>query len=347
MIKIAVIGTGGMAHQHAKEFSAIRGCKLVAACDIVRERADAFASKHGIREVYSDVDELLAQSKFDAVSVVTTDDAHAPVSLKAIAKGKHVLCEKPLATNYNDAKSMADAARQAGVINMVNLSYRNAAAIQKAHQLMQQGVIGKVMHVEASYLQGWLSSTYWGDWRSGTGMLWRLSTAHGSLGVLGDIGVHIIDFATYAAGDIQSVNCRLKTFPKVEGDRLGDYVLDANDLAVITIEMIGGAIGTIHTSRWATGQRNSLRLRIYGDEGALVVDLDQSWNSLQICRGKDVDKAVWKTLACGKTPNIYQRFIKSIRTGENDQPDFGRGATVQKVMDACIKSNLKGHYVAI
>ncbi len=176
MIKLAIVGTGGMAHSHAKAFSAIKGCKLVAACDVVRERAQAFADKHGIPEVYADVDEMLAQSKMDAVSVVTPDAAHAAISLKAIAQGKHVLCEKPLATHYGDAKEMADAARLAGVINIVNLSYRNASAIQKAHQLVQQGALGRIMHVEASYLQSWLSAKHWGDWHSSPAWLWRLST---------------------------------------------------------------------------------------------------------------------------------------------------------------------------
>jgi predicted dehydrogenase len=347
VIKLAIVGTGGMAHTHAKAFSAIRACKLVAACDVIPERAEAFVDKHGIPEVYADVDEMLAQSKMDAVSVVTPDAAHAAISLKAIAQGKHVLCEKPLATCYGDAKEMADAAQRAGVINMVNLSYRNASAIQKAHQLVQQGALGRIMHVEASYLQSWLSAKHWGDWRSSPAWLWRLSTQHGSRGVLGDIGVHILDFATFAAGDIQSVNCRLKTFPKAQDDRVDDYVLDANDSAVITVELTNGAIGTIHTTRWATGHSNSLRLRVYGDKGALVVDLDQAWDTLQICRGRAVDKVEWKTLRCGQTPNIYQRFIKSIRTGCNDQPDFARGAAVQKMLDACFESDQTGKTLAV
>jgi len=342
MIRLAIVGTGGMANSHAKAFSAIKGCKLVAACDIVREKAQAFADKHGIPAVYADVNELLAQPKLDAVTVVTPDASHASVALQVIAQGKHILCEKPLATCYSDAQAMADAAQRAGVANMVNLSYRNSSASQKAHQLSQQGALGQVMHVEASYLQSWRCAKHWGDWRSSPAWLWRLSTQHGSRGVLGDLGVHLLDFATFAAGDLRSVNCRLKTFPKAEKERLGEYGLDANDSAVITVELAGGALGTIHTSRWATGHANSLRLRVHGDRGALVIDLDQAWDTLQICRGQAVDKLEWKTLRCGKTPTIYQRFVKSIRTGHNDQPDFARGAAVQKMLDACFESDRAG-----
>jgi predicted dehydrogenase len=195
------------------------------------------------------------------------------------------------------------------------------------------------MHVEASYLQSWLASKVWGDWRTAQGFLWRLSTQHGSGGVLGDIGVHILDFATYAAGDVKTINCQLKTFHKAEGNKVGEYPLDANDSAVITVELVGGAIGTIHTSRWATGHANSLRLRVFGDKGALAIDLDQSYDELQVCLGEDVDKVKWKTVQCAKTPDNYQRFTESIRSGVNDQPDFARGALVQKMLDACFESD--------
>jgi len=347
MIKLAIVGTGGMAHMHAERFKGIKGVKLVAACDIVPGRAAAFAEKFGISEAFTDFDELLNQVECDAVSVVTVDAAHAPVSLKAIAKCKHVLCEKPLATNYPVAKTMADAAQKAGVINMINFSYRDSAAIQKAHQLVQKGALGRVMHIEASYLQSWLSSKIWGDWHTDPAKLWRLSTEHGSGGVLGDVGVHILDFATFGAGNIESLNCRLRAFHKAEGDRVGEYPLDANDSAVISVEMKEGALGTISATRWATGQVNSLRLRIYGDEGAIIVDLDQSWDNLQICRGKDVDKATWQTLVCPKTPTNFQRFVKSIHSGENDQPDFARGAQVQKMLDACFESDKTGSKVIL
>jgi predicted dehydrogenase len=347
MIKIAIVGTGGMASAHAQAYQGIAGCRLVGACDVVREKAESFAEEYGIPAVYTDAEEMLDEVTVDAVSVVTSDAGHHPVSLAAIRRGKHVLCEKPLAVDCAEAREMAAAAKRKRVINMVNLSYRNAPAIHKARELVEGGAIGRVIHLEASYLQSWLSSTYWGDWREGTAWLWRLSKGHGSLGVLGDIGVHILDFASYGAGDIKRVDCRLKTFPKVKGNRIGEYRLDACDSAVITVELANGAIGTIHTSRWATGHANSLLLRIFGDEGAIVVDLDRSYREVQVCRGKDVDKLKWRTLRCRRTPDIYHRFITSIKTGRNDQPDFARGAVIQRVMEACVESDAGGGIVEV
>jgi len=347
MVRLGVVGTGGMAGWQARNFQGIRGCKIVAACDVVEERVEAFGRQFGVRAVYTDVDGMLAEAEMDAITNVTPDAFHAPISLKAVARGLHVLCEKPLAVNYADAKKMADAARRKGVINMVNLSYRNSSAIHKAHELVQEGVIGSVKHVEAGYLQGWLSTMDWKALEQRPGALWRLSSRHGSKGVLGDLGVHILDFASYPVGDIKSVNCRLKTFPKVKGDRIGEYVLDANDSAVITVELAGGAVGTVHTTRWATGQSNSIRLRIYGDRGAIIADLDQSYGELQLYRLRPGGKGKWQTVKCKATPSIYQRFIKSIQTGVNDQPDFARGAAIQKALDACFESHQEGRAVVV
>jgi predicted dehydrogenase len=347
MIKIAIVGTGGMANGHAGNFIKIPGCKLVSCCDIDLKRAKKFATEHGIPSAFSDVNEMLKSTDIDAVSVVTSDAGHLPVSLAVIKAGKHVLCEKPLALNYKDAKKMADAAKKKGVINMVNFSYRNSSAIQKASKLVQDGELGRILHFEACYLQSWLTSTAWGEWRKNPAWLWRLSTEHGSKGVLGDVGVHIVDFAGFPLGDFASVNCRLKTFKKAPRDKIGKYKLDANDSAVITAEMKNGAIGTIHTTRWATGHANSLYLRIHGEKGAIFVDLDKSYTELQICRGKDINTNSWQTLKCGKTPSIYQRFIKSIKTGKNDAPDFTRGAKVQRVLDKCIESDKTGKIAKI
>jgi predicted dehydrogenase len=225
------------------------------------------------------------------------------------------------------------------VINMVNFSYRNSSAIHRARQMVARGDIGRVLHVEASYLQSWLSSTVWGDWRTSPGWLWRLSSAHGSKGVLGDIGVHILDFATYPVGPIKELTCRLKTFPKAKGNRVGEYKLDANDSAMIQVEFKGGALGSVTTTRWATGHVNSLDLAMYGDKGAIKIDLDASYNELRVCRGKDTATGTWKTINVPATPDMYKRFITSIRTGKNDDSDFARGAAIQKALDACYVSD--------
>jgi predicted dehydrogenase len=338
-IRLAIIGTGGMARTHAKNFQAIRGCEIVAIAEPHVERRAAFAGEFGVPAAYATSAELLSGVEFDAVSIVTPDAFHAETSIACLRAGKHVLCEKPLALNHGDALRMVRAARAAGTINMVNLSYRNWPCIQAVAALIGRGDIGEVVHVEASYLQTWLTSTIWGDWRTTPAWLWRLSKKHGSNGVLGDIGVHIVDFATYPVGGIRKVYAQLKAFSKAPQDRVGEYVLDANDSAVLNVEFSNGALGTIHTTRWASGHANRLFLKISGTRGAVEIDSERSIDTFRLCAGKDLDAARWKDVKAARTPNVYARFITSIRTGEQGQPDFARGAEVQQVLDACFESS--------
>lgn len=337
-VKLAVIGTGGMANWHAENFLKNPACRLVAACDVDEARASAFAEKHKIPQSFSNTEALLAGADFDAVTIVTPDAFHAPVSLRCLKAGKHVLCEKPLAVNYGDAKKMVQAARRAGVVNMVNFSYRDWPCIQAASKAIANGDIGEVRHVEASYLQAWLASSVWGDWRTTPAWLWRLSSSHGSKGVLGDVGVHIVDFATFPCGPLKEVYCRMRAFHKAPGDRIGEYKLDANDSAVLNVEFANGALGTIHTSRWVGGHNNRLALKIAGSKGTISIDSDISTTSFKICNAKGLAKSEWREVACKPVPTNYQRFITAIRSGTPGEADFARGAEVQKVLDACFES---------
>lgn len=346
-VRLAVIGTGGMANSHALRFKEVSGCRLVAAADIDPARAKAYAEKHGIAAAYTDVAAMLEKEALDAVAIVTPDAFHLPVALQCLKAGKHVLCEKPLALNHRDASRMVAAAQKAGVVHMVNFSYRDWPVIQAVARLVHTGKLGEIRHVEASYLQAWLASKIWGDWRTTPAWLWRLSSRHGSKGVLGDVGVHIVDFTTYPVGPVSRVYCRLKAFDKAKGNRIGEYVLDANDSAVMTVEFANGALGTIHTTRWCGGHANRLFLKIAGTNGTVEIDSDRSKTAYRISTGKDLDKGAWKEVESKATPNNYQRFITSIRNGRQDQPDFARGAEVQKVLDACFRSDASGRPVKV
>jgi Predicted dehydrogenases and related proteins len=199
-------------------------------------------------------------------------------------------------------------------------------------------VLGTIRHVHAFYHQSWLVHDYWGDWRTKPAWLWRLSKKHGSHGALNDIGIHILDFASMPLGSIDSVHCRLKCFEKKEGASIGEYSFDANDSAIITAEFTNGALGTIHTTRWAYPHQNDLRLDLYGDEASVEIDLNASTDRLKINRILGRQAMEWETLHCGTTPNIWQRFIRAIQSGQPEQPDFARGAEIQAVLDACHES---------
>ena len=341
-MRLLILGTGGMANSHAKAFAEIEGVEMVAAVDVDPARAKAFAAQHGIEHTFNSLEEAISWDKFDAVANVTPDKAHHPTTLPLLAAGKHVLCEKPLAENYERAAEMALAAERAGVVAMVNLTYRNVAPLQKARELVIAGEIGQLRHLEASYLQSWLVSKAWGDWASESKWLWRLSTRHGSNGVLGDVGIHILDFAGYGGcSSVERVFTRLKAFDKAPGNRIGEYDLDANDSFAMTAEFANGAMGVIHASRWATGHLNELRLRLHGDKGALEVIHTPDGSSLRACLGADVEKAKWRSVDAGKVPTNYQRFAEAVKAGRPAGPDFRHAADLQKVLDLAIQTELE------
>lgn len=348
MVRLAILGTGGMANAQAAAFKSIAAVRLAACCDLNSERARDFARRHAIPRVYADAAALFAAGGIDAVSIVASDAAHKDLALCAAAHGIHVLCEKPLATNTAEARTMLRAVRKAGVLHMVNFSYRAAAALYKAQALVAAGAIGELRHVEASYLQGWISRTVWRTHDPiGPGGLWRMSAAQ-SNGDLGDLGVHIFDFMTFVAGDIADLSCRLASLPKgLPGNAYNGVKLDANDAFSASVRFANGALGCVHSSRWATGHNNSIRLRVYGTNGGLVIDLDKDARKLDGCLGKDVQTHTWRAIRCPAVPTIYQRFIRSVRTGRQDKPDFEDGARIQRYLDACLASAAANRVVKI
>ncbi len=334
-MRLLILGTGSMAKTHVRHFGAIPGVEITGAVDVLQARVDAFCEEHGIPRGFDSLDAAIAWGEFDAAANVTPDSEHHPTTMKLLAAGKHVFCEKPLAVTYADALEMTETAEAKGLVGMVNLSYRNVAEIQAARQMVLSGAIGEVKHVEASYLQSWLSGLHWGDWRSEDRWLWRLSEAHGSKGVLGDVGIHILDFASWgAAADVARVFCRLRTFEKAPENRIGVYKLDANDSFTMSVEFDNGAIGVVHASRWASGYANTLRLRVYGDRGGLELQHGTDGTHLRVCSGEDIHTQAWRDVTVEPVGTNYQAFVVACLTGATAEPSFRRAAELQQVLDA-------------
>lgn len=341
-MRLLILGTGGMANSHAVHFGKIDGVELVGGVDVDQGKVDSFCDKYNIKNRFTSLQAAIAWGEFDAVTNVTPDNIHHRTTMAVLAAGKHVFCEKPLAENYAKALEMTQAAEAAGVINMVNLTYRNVAPLQIARRMVLGGELGTIRHVEASYLQSWLVSKAWGDWRSETQWLWRLSKKHGSNGVLGDVGIHILDFASYGSGlDIDHVFCRLKTFDKAPNDKIGTYELDANDSFAMSVDFKNGAIGVIHASRWATGHLNELRLRIYGEKGSLEISHTSERSWLRGCFGAAIETGTWSDIDAGSVSTNYEVFVDAIRLGRNSEPSFRHAANLQKILDQSMLSSEK------
>ena len=352
MIRVAIVGTGIWAGAHAKAYSGMSDVKLAACCDVDEEKARRFAARFGFKTHYSRLEEMLDEERLDAASVVTSDAHHVPVSLELIKRGIHVLCEKPIAGSARDARRAVRAVRKAGLTNMVNFWPLRTAAARRARKMVEAGTFGSIRHFECSYLQDWLVHDRWGDWRDTPALLWRLSKKHGSAGALGDLGSHVMALISFVLGDCTEVSCKLKTFPKGVRSPFKGYTLDANDSAVLGLGLRCGAAGTLHMTRWATGQANSVRLRAYGTRGAFEIDLDRSSDKLRVCSVRDLAAGGsrangWKTMDCGRGVDLYREFIKAARAGRQVMPDFDFAARVQQVLDSSFESDAKGGTVRV
>jgi predicted dehydrogenase len=350
---VGIIGTGGMAHAHADNLSKIPGVKLTSCFDVVPGRAQEFAAKKSVAMAAKDMDELIATC--DAVSIVTPDRFHAAPAIAVLKAKKHLLCEKPLTVTLAEARKVLaayDVAAKSGVIGMVNFSYRRSAAFQEAIKQCQAGKLGNLRHVNASYMQSWLTN----DWTT-EGASWRLQTAAGSGGVLGDLGCHILDLATAVSGPVKALRCTLRSFPKFhKGKEYTEWkgkALDANDTAVIELDFANGALGVVQTSRWVVGRGNTINVELSGHKGALRFDLDESYERLYNYRLGDKTNRPWpnakdwQVTDLKKAPDVWERWIAAIRKGKCDQPDIARGAEIQAMLDAATRSAKNGKWLAV
>jgi predicted dehydrogenase len=346
--KLLLLGTGGIAGNHVADIAAIPECEIVACVDSLPGRAEKFAAERKIARHFESLEEAISWGEFDAAINCTPDGAHKATTLALLAAGKHVFCEKPLAPTHADALAMTVAAEKAGLINMVNLTYRNSPAVQHARKMVEAGEIGALRHVEAAYRQSWLVSKAWGDAMKEPQWLWRQSTAHGSTGVLGDVGIHILDFASYgAADDFVSLKADLVTFPKVEGDRIGDYVLDANDSVAMTARLKSGALATVVATRFATGHANDLSLALHGTKGALKVETDGGMSRLSACLGGDIEKNRWVEVETPPVKRNARRFADALLSGQDGEPSFRRAADIQKLIDGAFESSASDRTVSV
>lgn len=347
-VRVAIIGTGGMANRHVELYRQIPGVEIVAGCDVDRARVLDFARGTASRppaltpmparccggrvrrSLECDPRLLSRRALYSGVKSRQTCALRKTSRARPRRDAPHGRCRQKSRHSGDGEFLLPGLVRASG-------HGREGGA----------GELGELRHVEASYLQTWLTAPLWGDWRTTPAWLWRLSTGHGSKGVLGDVGVHIVDFATFPAGPIKQVYCQLKTFPKAPRNRIGEYQLDANDSAIMNVEFANGALGTIHTTRWATGHPNRLALKLHGTLGALSFDSDLGTDVYRVCAGADAATATWREVRAEPTPNNHTRFISAIRTGRPEQPDFARGSEVQRVLDACFESSAAGRPVRI
>ncbi|HCB58646.1 MAG TPA: dehydrogenase, partial [Arthrobacter bacterium] len=229
------------------------------------------AGKYGWAESATDWRTVIERDDIDIVDICAPGWLHAEIAIAALEAGKHVLLEKPLANTLAEAEAMtaaAQAARAAGVQSMVGFNYRRVPALALAKELIAEGRLGAVRHVRAAYLQDWLADET-------APMTWRLKKETAGSGALGDIASHAIDQVLFLLGDqVTEVSGRTHTFTTHRPGAAGLEEVTVDDAAWATLSLASGAIASVEVSRVATGRKNSLKLEIYGEKGALLFDLE-------------------------------------------------------------------------
>ena len=188
-VRLGLIGTGHIAQRHLESLRGVEEIEIVAACDLVRERAEQTATKYGIPKVYEDYKKMLEREDLEAVSVLTWNQAHAAPSIYAMKAGKHVLVEKPMAATLQDAAAMTAAAHETGKILQVAMWTRFSPLRQAAKGIVDAGTLGDIYYAETVAAR-----------RCGMpgGSFMYKETA--GLGTTADIGVYCLDEALHLMG---------------------------------------------------------------------------------------------------------------------------------------------------
>jgi len=251
--------------------------KLIGICGLVEDEAAEAARRYGYEKYYTDWHQMLEDDRIQLFDNGTPNNIHADPCISAAQAGKHIICEKPLARNAEEAMTMLDAVQKANVKHMVAFNYRFLPAIRQAKNLIDSGALGQIYHYRAQYLQEWIMPHY------NTPRIWRLDKEIAGSGALGDLGAHIIDLGRFLIGEMKSVSAVTRTFiqerPLPEGDGTGK--VDVDDAFVATVEFENGAIGTLEASRFAGGRKNHQIIEINGEKGSFYFDLERM-NELQV-----------------------------------------------------------------
>ena len=251
--------------------------KLIGICGLVEDEAAEAARRYGYEKYYTDWHQMLEDDRIQLFDNGTPNNIHADPCISAAQAGKHIICEKPLARNAEEAMTMLNAVQKANVKHMVAFNYRFLPAIRQAKNLIDSGALGQIYHYRAQYLQEWIMPHY------NTPRIWRLDKEIAGSGALGDLGAHIIDLGRFLIGEMKSVSAVTRTFiqerPLPEGDGTGK--VDVDDAFVATVEFENGAIGTLEASRFAGGRKNHQIIEINGEKGSFYFDLERM-NELQV-----------------------------------------------------------------
>ena len=342
MVKIGIIGCGKVAQvRHIPEGLANPNATIVGYYDYSEKRAQETASTYG-GKVYKNYEDMLNDSQIDAVCVLTPNNTHAEISIAALGSGKHVLCEKPMATTIEDCEAMVLASKETGKSLMIGLNQRLARAHQVAKQLIEEDSIGRIITFRTTF--GHSGADNWSiDGRNS----WFFNKSSAEFGVLGDLGIHKTDLIHYLTGqNVVSVIAKTSVLDKKNEQGIP---IPVEDNAICVYTLSGGAIGTMTASWTFYGEEDNSTIlygtkgimRIYQDpEHAIVIDKTNGERIYYHLEAIQTNKNQTKS-------GVIDEFIASII---ENRPPLISGEEVlpaMKAVFAAMKSSQLGSVVSI
>ena len=309
-LRVGVVGTG-MGRYHMEGFARQENVELIAICDINVPEARDFAKKYGVTKVFEDYREMFSMPELDAVSIATPNNLHAPMTIDALQKGKHVLVEKPMALNPKEARAMVAAAKKAGKRLMVEQAMRFSPDAQMLRAYFERGEFGDAYYARATWIRrkGWPRLNFEPGGSMGRGE-WFIRKEEAGFGALADIGVHLLDLAWYLMGTPKPIAVSGMLWNKVAAP-----ILKRRKMPCEVDEMAGGFI-RLEGDRaislevcWDSHNAPVQEARIYGDKGGC------SLFPAKVYRGEDILESVELGTQHGgyALTDAYTHFIECIR----------------------------------
>ena len=383
-LNVGLIGAGFMGKAHSLAYVAMPMFFWPAPAIPVRKTivdvsdsiAAEAAQRFGFEKSTSDWRSVVEDPEIDIIDIATPNHLHAEIAIAAAAAGKHIISEKPLARNGDEAKTMYDAVKNAGIVHMVAFNYRRTPAVALAKKYIVEGAIGDILNFRGTYLQDWSADP--------DGPLsWRFQKSIAGSGSLGDIGTHVVDMARFLCGEITQVNTQLKTWVKTRPlqaggvDKLGASTkdstaprgeVDVDDEVLSLLEFQNGAIGSLEATRNAHGRNNFLTFEIHGTLGSIYFNYERR-DELQVAFASDqADRKGFRTVYTGpahpygeglwpipalgigygetKIIETYD-FVKAIMEGGEVSPNFKDGYQINLIADAMAASSQSRSWTSV
>lgn len=367
---IGLVGTGFMGRAHAialrsvgSVFEAVTPPQLVHIVDADAGRARQAAEALGFQRHGADWRALLEDPAIDAVSICTPNHLHHDMALAALAAGKHVWCEKPLALTVGQAAELAEAANATDLAHLVGFNYVVNPLISLAREIIESGEIGEPIAFSGRYFEDYMAdpAVPWS---------WRCKRELAGSGALGDLGSHLVHLLETLLGPVDTVAASLATVVPARRDPVAgeQREVENEDIAMAHARLVNGVPAALEISRVASGYKCGLAFDLFGTRGALRFDQERM-NELQLYEtGQRPGRDGFRRLLAGPAHPDYaafnpapghglgyndlkvieaRNFISAASGGQSAWPDFNDGLRVQRVMDAIERSAEAGHAVSV